>query len=145
MPAIDRKRQGSNVWSGINKAWEHVESGIEVDSSQGVVRWKYSNSDLFTIKSAYDSIMKEEVSNEKVWGKLWKLPIIQHCKSFLWLAFHNKLLSNEVRLNRNLCADATCKACGDSLESLLHILRDCGATRDLWMSIIKPYFCQRFF
>ena len=131
LPTIDIERKGSNVWSDIKNSWKYVEAGIEVDTSRGLVRWKHESSGFFPVKSAYASIVKETSSRDRIWNHLWKLPILQRSKSFLWLALHNKLLSNEVRHHRKIGNDTSCQNCGDHMESLLHILRNCHNTRDL--------------
>lgn len=44
-----------------------------------------------------------------------------------------------------MTGDSSCGCCGYPLESLVHILRDCIITKDLWLSIVKPSSHQSFF
>ena len=45
---------------------------------------------------ACELITNEEDANERIWQQLWKLPTLQRTKSFIWLALHDKLFTNEV-------------------------------------------------
>ncbi|CAN1181547.1 Putative ribonuclease H protein At1g65750 [Linum perenne] len=51
---------------------------------------------------------------------------------FLWLATHERLLTNAERNRRHLCQSAACSRCGCSSESVIHILRDCPIARQTW-------------
>jgi len=70
---------------------------------------------------------------------------MQRWKTFIWLAFHNKLLTNDIRAKKGMCMDTTCTWGGANSESLLHNVRDCDDTRDLWLSLINPSVHKEFF
>ena len=53
-------------------------------------------------------------------------------KTFLWLLGHDRLLTKENCLKRRLVRTATCPRCTQSVESALHMLRDCPASRQIW-------------
>ena len=116
-----------------------------MDQANSSVRWKFENSGEFTVRSAYAHISKESNTGSRIWSSIWKLPILQRTKSFLWLAIQDKLLSNEVRVKRHMASDSSCACCGDETESLLHILRDCKEAKDLWIGIVKPSMFWKFF
>ena len=46
-------------------------------------------------------------------------------KLFLWLAMHDKLLTNTERVRRRLTDNDICEKCHNEIESTLHVLRDC--------------------
>ncbi|KAK4259379.1 hypothetical protein QN277_005718 [Acacia crassicarpa] len=90
---------------------------------------------------------KTDVSwpGSSLWGEIWKLQIPERCKMFLWLALHKQLLTNVSRCKRGLSTDARCPICNGEIETLLHVLRDCPATADLWKQLVPMnlwlWFC----
>ncbi|KAI9081377.1 hypothetical protein K1719_036640 [Acacia pycnantha] len=60
------------------------------------------------------------------------------CRTFMWFALHNKLLTNAERAQG-------CSWCGAESESLVHVLRDCSETRKLWMTVVDPLAMRQFF
>ncbi|KAK8605543.1 hypothetical protein V6N13_102321 [Hibiscus sabdariffa] len=59
-------------------------------------------------------------------------------RSFLWMVYWDKILTNTERAHRSLAGDANCSYCGPTCEDTLHILRDCPAALALWTLLIKP-------
>ncbi|MBA0598270.1 hypothetical protein Gorai_008041, partial [Gossypium raimondii] len=47
-----------------------------------------------------------------------------------------RLLSNVERVKRGLVVDPSCSICSFPSEDILHILRDCNATKDMWSQVI---------
>ena len=118
IPIIDRTRSGSNTWNGIKKAWEVVEKGMVVNQQADTVRWRYDKHGEFSVKSAYINIAKEEEVSDRSWLRIWKLNTIARCKTFMWTAMHNSLLTNEERCRRNMVVDDKCYRCRNEQESL---------------------------
>ena len=145
IPIIDRTRSGSNTWNGIKKAWEVVEKGMVVNQQADTVRWRYDKHGEFSVKSAYINIAKEEEVSDRSWLRIWKLNTIARCKTFIWTAMHNSLLTNEERCRRNMAVDDRCHRCRNEQESLLHVLRDCEEAKQLWKNIGGPGSLRLFF
>lgn len=59
----------------------------------------------------------------------------QRCKVFLWLALHNKLLTNTNREKRGLTNDPLCPVCELEYEDVDHVIRRCPEAQ-----IILDYF-----
>lgn len=59
--------------------------------------------------------------------------------SFGWFS------SNVERVKRKLAIDPSCPICGFHFEDLMHILRDCGATKNVWSQVITGNLSTRFF
>lgn len=81
--------------------------------------------------------MREEVdvANDPKWDLAWKTKVQQRVRVFLWLALHNRLLCNSIRVFRKLATDPTCKRCGAHEEDLIHLLRDCPHSKAIWDSV----------
>ncbi|MBA0809502.1 hypothetical protein Gohar_025151, partial [Gossypium harknessii] len=60
----------------------------------------------------------------------------QRVRFFLWLALKQRLLTNAERARRGLGIDGVCQVCGHGSEDIMHVLRDCPATRDIWNKLI---------
>lgn len=54
----------------------------------------------------------------------------------LWLALLNRLHTQVFRNRVSLARDDTCTVCHLVPESVLHILRDCGSAREVWLSLV---------
>lgn len=86
-------------------------------------------------------IMKEDMTlpaNPK-WDIVWRAPVQQRVRVFLWLLLHERLLCNTNRVHRHLADDPRCQRCNNnSDETLLHLFRDCPAVKSLHASIGGP-------
>ncbi|KAL4353703.1 hypothetical protein GQ457_06G025370 [Hibiscus cannabinus] len=95
--------------------------------------WLDGQKHIFSVKSAYTRLCQDSWDAENpCWKFVWKLSVPERIRGFIWLALCDKLLSNVVRCRRGLSHDASCSACCDSEESLLHILRGCPLARAVW-------------
>ncbi|KAE8680828.1 hypothetical protein F3Y22_tig00111366pilonHSYRG00173 [Hibiscus syriacus] len=81
----------------------------------------------------------------KKWSDLWKLPLSERSKYFLWLSYKDRLLTNLSRFKRNLTDDALCPICGSADESTLHALRDCTATATPIASLLELIYLGMLF
>ena len=145
VPVIDHKRPGSNNWLGIRNNWIEVMNDTCIDYVNQTVSWNHENSGELTVKSAYGILMKNQTRNDPIWQRIWKLNIMQKCKTFAWLAIQEKLLTNAERKRRNLCLEDHCNCCLDITEDLLHVLRDCKDSKLLWKSLIDRNEHNNFF
>jgi hypothetical protein len=65
---------------------------------------------------------------------VWKLKVPQKIHFFLWLLFHNKLLSRDNLVKRQNVDDLTCVFCNE-VESYQHLFFDCVVASKLWKEI----------
>lgn len=63
---------------------------------------------------------------------------------FVWLAAHDKLLTNDNRARRHLTVDSACSECGHPVEDMDHILRKCHPAIGLWSQRVKMDEMQEF-
>ncbi|KAJ8767189.1 hypothetical protein K2173_013586 [Erythroxylum novogranatense] len=108
--------------------------------------WRLTSNGNFSIKSAYGLLTRDCTQEEKdIWRVVWKWKGPERVKTFLWLLSHGKLLTNEVRLRRNLAPSASCPLCQDHTESILHAIRDCPKVREMWKSLVPRTAWEQFF
>ncbi|KAL4302224.1 hypothetical protein GQ457_10G026540 [Hibiscus cannabinus] len=99
--------------------------------------WRWDNKQNFTTKSAYESLHTPCAPKSTLWGVIWRLPVPQRVRTFMWLAVLGKILTNHERLRRHLADSDTCSLCHDDIEDVVHVLRDCVRARSIWTQVIK--------
>uniref|UniRef100_A0A803MTA4 RNase H type-1 domain-containing protein n=1 Tax=Chenopodium quinoa TaxID=63459 RepID=A0A803MTA4_CHEQI len=109
--------------------------------------WKGAKAWGFSVKYAMQLINDDDlVTKDPKWELAWKTPLHQRIRVFLWLLFHNRMLCNANKKFRHLTNDPRCKRCElNSDETLLHLLRDCPATKSIWASIGSTTLYSSFF
>ncbi|CAI0421841.1 unnamed protein product [Linum tenue] len=95
--------------------------------------WGIERDGRFRLKSAYLLVTGEnEDPPLQTWKDLWKWRGPSRIKHFLWLASHNRLLTNKEREKRKLTVDGCCNFCRIADETTEHILRSCNKTAGVW-------------
>ena len=59
---------------------------------------------------------------DSIWPKVWKLPVAQRVRTFIWLLLKKRLLINEERSRRGFSSDKSCSLCLSDLESIDHVI-----------------------
>jgi hypothetical protein len=57
------------------------------------------------------------------------------CNIFMWLCMHNAIPTNKLRHHCNLATSPVCQRCGKYKEDVLHCLRDCAPSKEVWQLI----------
>lgn len=113
---------------------------------EDAICWNHPKEVDFTVKSAYKSIMREDLLRSKsYWKLIWNWTGNHGTKTFMWLCAHDKILTNKQRERRKFIIDPLCDCCKAADETVLHVLRDCPTVQDLWKMLIKPRFWTEFF
>ncbi|BFG41860.1 hypothetical protein CerSpe_281350 [Prunus speciosa] len=107
--------------------------------------WSASSNGVFSVKTAYNLFFAGPSWPESSWAFLWKLKVPPKLQIFFWLASHNKILSNEYRVRRQLAIDSSCEFCDWPVESVLHIFRDCERARSVWHALSISGLVHSFF
>lgn len=102
--------------------------------------WKGSPSGYFSVATAYQ-LASLPVENPMFLDWVWKLKIPQNLKGFLWLIFHDKLLTNALRMLRGLSKDASCPRCHHHLEDVEHLVRSCMHSKHVWDNLVDRHGC----
>ncbi|CAN0826662.1 Putative ribonuclease H protein At1g65750 [Linum grandiflorum] len=101
------------------------------------VAWGLEPSGKFTIKSAYLLLkdLHDETANLR-WKAVWRWQGPNNIRHFLWLASHNRLLTNEERGRQHHTTQVFCSFCSSHTESCVHILRDCTFAHQFWSKVL---------
>ncbi|KAL4283772.1 hypothetical protein GQ457_16G009340 [Hibiscus cannabinus] len=113
-------------------------------SGDDVPCWRWTAKRAFTTKSAYVALGDSSNPNSSVWRVLWKVSVPQRVRTFLWLAVHGKLLTNQERVRRSLTTVDACFLCNNGSKDVLHVLRDCIRARTVWRQVIQESKWEEF-
>lgn len=107
--------------------------------------WQWCKDGVYTVSSAYSWLLKNARSwdETKDWRWVWKTKAPAKVQFLLWLVLHNALPTNSLRHLRGMAAMGTCKRCYGNEEHIMHCLRDCPHSREMWMRLglwVHPSF-----
>ncbi|CAN1161396.1 Putative ribonuclease H protein At1g65750, partial [Linum perenne] len=115
-------------------------------NNEDEIIWGPDPKGLFSIKSAYEVLAASgEGGRDPVWSTVWHWQGPNRVRFFLWLAAHNRLLTNSERTRRHLTLDDACGRCRNNKEDLLHVLRDCQIAKSTWDLFIPRIESASFF
>ncbi|MBA0614685.1 hypothetical protein Godav_014951, partial [Gossypium davidsonii] len=84
----------------------------------------------FSLKNAYGKIREGTLnSKEPIWELPWKFKGPHQICFFIWLALKQRFLTNTERVRRGVGTISVCGFRGHESKGVLHVLRDCPATR----------------
>ncbi|CAN1797950.1 Putative ribonuclease H protein At1g65750 [Linum perenne] len=78
----------------------------------------------------------ESSLSESVWRHIWNWKGPSKIKHFLWLALHNRLLTNEERGRRHLTNQVLCHRCSVHTESISHVIYECDFAMQVWRNVL---------
>lgn len=105
----------------------------EDDNAQDSSCWGNSGNGKFSTKSAYEIIaLDEDTKADPVWKQIWKIKTQQWIRTFIWLTYHGKIMSNKERVKRGFTDDGMCGLCQREEEDADHIFRKCEGARKVW-------------
>ncbi|PKI62441.1 hypothetical protein CRG98_017247 [Punica granatum] len=115
------------------------------DQGENSFYWTFEPTGNFFVKTAYCFLAQVGWAEEdRVWKSIWSCRGPQRVRTFLWLAAHARLLTNEHRARRQLTSSALCEGCSCGQETTLHALRDCSRAQAVWRRIVLQS-CQHDF
>ena len=79
------------------------------------------------LQESYGGILGRE---NKGWKVIWMWKGLERINFFLWMVGHERLCTNERRAKWSLCSP-NCSICENSIENILHVLRDCPIAKDI--------------
>ena len=74
-----------------------------------------------------------------MWGALWRLPIPNVEKTFLWRVCREILPTKVCLYKRKVVGESLCPICNLEEETCFHILWDCHLARDVWSGSLKKF------
>ncbi|PNY00647.1 ribonuclease H [Trifolium pratense] len=104
-----------------------------------------AGTDEFSVAKMYKLLCHfEEDEMEWIWKKIWSLQVTERTKCFMWLAFHNRLLTNSTKARMGL-NHGMCDYCREVEEMCLHAPRDCELAKSIWTSIVPVHARASFY
>lgn len=224
VPRINTSRQGSNLWRGICKNWNHVNANlvwrvgngesvnfwtdpwipnygclidvaqVPISQIEGRVKinqfvtvsgqwdvgrfinsipgqiverikcitpphallnedalaWNGSVDGIFSTSHAYSyTLESKNLQAPDIFSCIWKWRGPERVKVFLWKAARGILMTNQIRFRRGFSESDRCPICHQNTESTLHLFRDCGVAKVVWLNlkldIPTPFFEETSF
>ena len=107
--------------------------------------WPHSPNGLYWIKLGYhfekqhlskyiDNPTTSVMQENKIWRFVWKLPIPQKIKLFLWRTCHNAIFVGENLFKRKIMNSPICPICSQEHETVEHASLFCPWTTPIWYS-----------
>ncbi|XP_056698695.1 uncharacterized protein [Spinacia oleracea] len=111
------------------------------DDEEDFIRWQYSKTGTFTIKSAYYLQLHNSFpttnKDSTFWKSIWKVKTPYKYRMFLWNCVH-EILSVAKNLNKIIHQiSPTCSRCHSEQETHMHLFRDCAQSSILWSFIFQ--------
>jgi len=104
-----------------------------------------SRSGKYTVAATYDILCDFDSLNvDSDWRKVLSLKVQERIRHFMWIVKHNHLLTN-YRKHKMHLGNAYCRHCGDTIETTMHVLRDCPMAMMIWVRIVDVDFRYQFF
>jgi hypothetical protein len=104
--------------------------------------WMGTKNSEFTVRSAYHlckEIQDREggqcssgVKGEEVWKAIWSMEVPNTVKVFRWRACNNILPTKTNLFLKRVVDNMKCPCCEFEDETILHVLWECPASRDVW-------------
>jgi len=100
---------------------------------------------VFDPKSAY-LLATDAIGDAPFNGQwIWKLKTLPRIQMFVWKCMHPSLGVNQCLVARGLPMDACYPRCHREVESILHLLRDCPLSINMWHHLGRQVNSSNFF
>jgi hypothetical protein len=110
-----------------------------------IVGWRGTNTHHFTVQSAYELQRENIPQMEADWTMIWNWKGPHRIQTFMWLATHDRLLTNYRWSKWNVGISPICHSCGNGEETTVHTLRDCVYATRIWLKLVASNHTTIFF
>jgi hypothetical protein len=121
-----------------------IPAPMDIDG-QDTIGWGGTNTRNITVKSAYDNQNTRTQPIVGDWKALWSWKGPYRIQTFMWMAAHERLLTNFRRSRWGVGASPTCSRCDRVNETIIHVLRDCPAAIQTWIRLVPLNQITNFF
>ena len=90
----------------------------------GNTAWGGTNTTNFTIQRVYESLNNRDETIEGDWKALWSWKDPHRIQTLMWMAAHERLLTNYRRSKWGVGISATCYGSDKDNETIIYVLRD---------------------
>ncbi|KAK7292283.1 hypothetical protein RIF29_08061 [Crotalaria pallida] len=105
---------------------------------EDVVVWREDVRGVYGVASGYLWLGKNyrdwNVTPNFSW--IWKTTTQRKIQFFIWLIGQGALPTNSLRFQRHMAYSAKCSRCSTTDETILHALRDCPHSLEIWMRLV---------
>ncbi len=105
-----------------------------IDVCDGV-RWRWSKSEVFSIKSLYFFLQDSGVADKR-FVQLWKVNLPLKVKIFVWLVLRWRALTDDILLKRGWNGASNCVLCLGAIETADHLFVGCVFTNTLLATLL---------
>ncbi|GAU31578.1 hypothetical protein TSUD_54010 [Trifolium subterraneum] len=107
--------------------------------------WEGSNTHQFTVQSAYLLQFGDILTQGGDWKSLWDWEGPHRIQTFIWMAVQERILTNLRRSKWGVGISPLCTRCGRDDETMIHVLRDCIYSIQVWLHLVPSNFITDFF
>jgi hypothetical protein len=96
----------------VTEQWYNLATklnGVILNNEKDKIYWKWSPSKVFTVKSVYEHLTKDDDGPK--FQRVWKARIPEKIKTFMWLVEQQSILTKDNMLKRRCHGDPTCYFC----------------------------------
>ncbi|XP_058787163.1 uncharacterized protein LOC131661587 [Vicia villosa] len=96
--------------------------------------WHFEKNGEYSFKTAYHATCAQKEcllpgpsshSNQNLWQLIWRAPILNRQRNFLWCVAKNILPTRGNLLKKGISLDPVCPFCSAEIETMQHLLMDC--------------------
>jgi hypothetical protein len=109
---------------------QQIAQTILLNDSKDCLIWKWEANGVYSVKSLYAVVNFGGVQTIDI-HSVWKIKVPPKIHFFLWLLFHNKLLTRDNLVKRQNVDDLTCVFCNE-VETCQHLFFDCVVAANIW-------------
>ena len=112
---------------------------IQQSEKEDKLIWAASNNGQYSVKLGYNALLQSE-NWEKVEIPLklcWDPACLPKAGFFLWLAFQNRILTQDRLKKFGFCGPSRCILCKTDAESVDHLLYNCVYSKTCWEWLVK--------
>ena len=97
--------------------------------------WKHKIDGNLSVQVAYSWLLDRErvYDSTKHWRWVWQFRVLEKISFLVWLCMHEALPVNVFRHRRGLSHTPTCLRCSHEAEDILHCMRHCPHSYEVWM------------
>ncbi len=156
LAARHRDRRVKECWGENGWQWELILDGIDASSvslsasilqlkaeistlapanSCDSIRWRWSNSGIFTVKSAY-KVLQDGGLRGSPYVRIWSIKVPLKVKIFVWLVLRGRVRTKENLSKVGWTGELHCTLCPDVCETIDHLFLTCPTTSAILLSLL---------
>lgn len=113
---------------------------VDEEEQKDDVCWRNEPSCMISVSSVYNTIHGHAGTIEhSTKDSIWRLKVPSRVKTFVWLSYYQRVMTNDMRNKRGFTTTDICHRCRGVREDIGHILRTCPDANRLWMAIALEF------